>query len=110
MPDFDEIDYGNLTKKVVFTDNDHRHAKLIIKLKYDGLTQSSFFRHLITGYINDDERIQDYVDEVKKQSKNKKLKSKRIRKVGEQSLEDLALNEGEVENIFDLIIEEHPEL
>lgn len=110
MSDFDEIDYGNLTKKIVFTDNDHRHAKLIVKLRYDGLTQSSFFRQLITGYINNDKRIQDYVDEVKKQSKDRKLKSKRIRETGEQRLEELALNEGEVENIFDLILEEHSEL
>ena len=46
-----EIDYGNLTKRIVFTDNDHRHANLILKLKHDGLTQSAFFRHLITAYI-----------------------------------------------------------
>ena len=76
MADETEIDYGNLTKRIVFNDNDHRHAKLIIRLKHDGLTQANFFRHLITGYLNGDERVCDFIDEVKPQSQAKKKKSK----------------------------------
>jgi hypothetical protein len=110
MCDDNQIDYGNLTKKVVFTENDHRHAKLIVKLRYDGMTQSAFFRYLITGYIQEDDRIISYIDEVKRQAKNKKSKSARMRQNGKQLLSDMALNDGDIENIFDLILEEHPEL
>jgi len=110
MSDDNQVDYGNLTKKVVFTDNDHRHAKLIVRLRYDGLTQSAFFRHIISGYLQEDERIVSFIDEVKKQAKNKKSKSFRLRQNGKQLLHDMALNDGEIENIFDLISEEHPEL
>ena len=110
MNDDNQIDYGNLTKKVVFTENDHRHAKLIVKLRYDGMTQSAFFRHLISGYIQEDERIVSYIDEVKRQAKDKKSKSHRMRHRGKQLLNDIALNDGEIDNIFDLILEEHPEL
>ena len=105
-----EIDYGNLTKRIIFTDNDHRQAQLLIRLKQDGLTQSAFFRHIMTGYITGDHRIQGYVDEVKNQSKSKKSKSKKLQQKGKTTLKDFALSEGEIENIFDLLEEEHPEL
>jgi hypothetical protein len=105
-----EIDYGNLTKRIIFTDNDHRQAQLLIRLKQDTLTQSAFFRHIITGYITGDERIQGYIDEVKQQSKSRKAKSKRLRHKGKTTLKDFALSEGEIDNIFDLLEEECPEI
>ena len=106
----DEIDYGNLTKRIVFTENDHRQAKLLIRCKYDNLSQSDFFRHIVTGYINGDERIQSYIDEVKKSGKIRRQKSQILKKAGKKQLDDFALSVGEVENIFDLLEEEFPEL
>jgi len=105
-----EIDYGNLTKRIVFTDNDHRHAKLLIRLKHDGLSQAAFFRHLITGYIENDDRIHDFINEVKPQSKSRVAKSEKLRQTGKEKLTDLGLSEQQVVDIFDLIAEEHPEL
>ena len=105
-----EIDYGNLTKRIIFTDNDHRQAQLLIKLKQDGLTQSAFFRHIVTAYITGDERVQDYIDEVKPQAKTRRTKTKKLRNEGKEILKDFALSDGEVENIFDLLEEEYPEL
>lgn len=104
------IDYGNLTKRVVFTENDHRHAQLIIKLKHLGITQAAFFRHLITGFINDDDRIVEYINEASPRSKIKTLKAQKLKKIGRQKLQDFALSEGDIENIFDLLEEEYPEL
>tara|TARA_Y100000034_G_C6791611_1_gene354497 strand:+ start:373 stop:696 length:324 start_codon:yes stop_codon:yes gene_type:complete len=106
----DEIDYGNLTKRIVFTENDHRQAKLLVRCKYDNLSQSDFFRHIVTGYINGDERIQSYIDEVKNVGKIRRQKSQILKKAGKQQLDDFALSVGEVENIFDLLEEEFPEL
>ena len=60
-----EVKYGNLTKRIVFTETDHNHAKLIIILKHDGLTQAAFFRNLIRGYLAGDETIQQFVEETK---------------------------------------------
>ena len=105
-----EIDYGNLTKRVVFTENDHRHAQLILKLKFLRLTQSTFFRHIVTGLINDDERLLEYVNEISAKSKIKRSKTEKLQKIGRQKLRDFALSEGEVENIFDILEEEFPEL
>jgi len=104
------IDYGNLTKRVVFTENDHRHAKLILRLQHDGLTQAAFFRHIITAYIESDERIVNYIDEVKDQSKLRKAKTKRLRDEGKQSVHDLGLSDQQRHDLFDLIAHEHPDL
>jgi len=106
----DNIEYGRLTKRIVFTENDHRHAQLIIKLKHDGLRQSDFFRSLITAYLAGDERIQSYVDEVSKLSKKRKTSSRKLKKEGTQKLSDFGFTDGEIDNIFDLIEEEHPDL
>jgi len=106
----DEVKYGNLTKRVVFTETDHNHAKLIIRLKHDGLTQAAFFRSLIKGYIDGDERIQQFVDDTKAQSLRHKYKSSRLIKQGKENSKNLGLNDNEIENIFDLLEEEYPEL
>ena len=105
-----KIDYGKLNKRIVFTENDHRHAQLIVRLKYDGLRQSDFFRSLITAYIENDQRIVEYIDEIKPQSKDKKKLSKRLRDTGTTTIQSLGFSEDQIEDIFDLIAEEHPEL
>tara|TARA_R110000824_G_scaffold245381_1_gene434427 strand:- start:367 stop:696 length:330 start_codon:yes stop_codon:yes gene_type:complete len=105
-----EVPYGNLTKRIVFTDTDHRHAQLLIRLRHDGLRQSEFFRHIITGYIEGDEHIRSFVESFKPQSIKRKAKSKKDTVKGRQVANDLALDKDQIDNIFDLIAEEHPEL
>lgn len=103
-------DYGKTNKRIVFTDWDHRHAQLILRLKHDKMKQAEFFRHMVTAYITGDERIQSYVDEVKQQNTGRTQKSKRLVKQGKELVNDLGLNEGEINNIFDRLAEEYPEL
>jgi len=105
-----EIDYGNLNKKIVFTDNDHRQVQLKMRLKTLGLTQSQFFRLMITGVLSDDNRIYDFISDHSKLSKKRKLKSRKLRESGKQTVTDFGLGENEIDNIFDLIAEEFPEL
>ena len=105
-----EIDYGNLNKRIVFTENDNRHAQFMMKLREIGITQSKFFRLIITGFINDDNRLFEFIMENGGQSKRKIKKINRLRNKGKQLMHDLAFDDGEIENIFDLIEEEHPDL
>jgi hypothetical protein len=104
------IGLGELNKRIVFTENDRRHAQLIIKLKHAGLKQSEFFRSIITAYIAGDDRIESYIDEISTQSKDRKSKSKKLRSTGARTVKDFGFTDGEIENIFDLIEEEHPDL
>jgi len=105
-----DVDYGKLNKRIVFTENDHRHAQLVVRLKYDDMRQSDFFRSLITGYIEGDKRITDFIDEVKDQSKKKKKLSKKLKEEGDKNLSSMGFSEEQIDDIFDLIAEEHPEL
>tara|TARA_R110000824_G_scaffold275336_1_gene464031 strand:+ start:6339 stop:6662 length:324 start_codon:yes stop_codon:yes gene_type:complete len=103
-------DYGKNTKKIVFIDTDHRHAQLILRLRHHGLTQSDFFRGLVGGYIEGDERIYGFVDEISTQSQVKKRRSGQLRTKGKQTTEDLGLSIEQVDDLFDLFAEEFPEL
>ena len=106
----DEFNYGKDLKSIVFQDNDHRHAKFFIKLRYDGFRQSEFFRQIITSYIDGDELFMKYLDSIKPQAKAKVKKSKNLRDKGKQIVKELGLTEDEVEDIFDLIKQEFPSL
>lgn len=108
--DITEIDYGNLNKKVTFQENDHRQASLQLRLRQDGLTQSKFFRHMISAYLSNDERILSCVSEISNLSKAKKKKLKKLKDTGEELISDLGLSENQIENLFDLIAQDHPDL
>ena len=105
-----KIDYENLNKRIVFTENDNRHAQFMMKLREVGITQSKFFRLIITGFIQDDDRIFEFITENSVQSKLKTSKIKKLKDKGNQMMNDLAFNDNEIENIFDLIAEEYPDL
>ena len=106
----DEPKYGRNDKRIVFTDTDHRHAQLLVRLRTDGMKQAQFFRSLITGYIEQDDRIVSFFDDIKDQSIKRKDKSNRLRKSGQKLLNDTGFSDQQIEDIFDLIAEEHPEL
>jgi hypothetical protein len=110
MVETPEIAYGKMNKKVVFTVNDHRHAQMIIRLKHDDLRQSQFFRALMEGYIEQDERILSFIDDLKAQSVKKKTKSKKLRAKGNELLSDSGFSNDQLDDLFDLIAEEHPDL
>ena len=107
-------DYGSNDKKIMFYDTDKRHADLKVRLQHDGFTQSAFFRMMITGYLNNDESLLSFIDRYKEeneiQSAAQRKKSNKMIEKGREAEESHGLRESEVENIFDLIAQEHPEL
>lgn len=103
-------------KQILFLETEKRHADLKIKLKSYGLTQSEFIRGCISGLLNDDEQFLPYfyklLDEKSyiKSTKNRK-KNKDMTQKGLTSLkEDFSLGDSEIENIFDIIEKDHPDL
>jgi hypothetical protein len=99
--------YGKEYKKVVFYALDKDHAELRIRIHYDGMTQGDFFRGLLMGYLNRDESIIAYIDRYKEefslQSKNRRNKIKKTDKARLDTIEKFALNDEEIENIFDIL-------
>ena len=100
-------------KKLMFYDTEKRQADLRVRLKFDGLNQAQFFRAFITGYLEKDERIIDYINDYKKKcgvhNEKKRSDTKKLIKKGKDMESEFALNDNEIENIFD-ILEEHTEL
>tara|TARA_R100001126_G_C4838106_1_gene155455 strand:- start:561 stop:884 length:324 start_codon:yes stop_codon:yes gene_type:complete len=101
-------------KRVAFEDTDIRHAQLKVRLDYDGLSQAQFFRALVTGYLDKDKNIISFIKNYKS---NNKIQSKRnmeyIDKDDEKAedlLEQFGIKNSELEDIFDLIAEQHPDL
>ncbi len=103
-------EYGKNLKRIVFTDTDHRHAQLVVKLKNDGITQAKFFRSLITGYLKGDDRLVEFVRENGKLSIQRKNKIQKLEEKGKALVQELGLDEEQVEDIFDMIAEEFPDL
>ena len=106
--------YGSEGKSIVFQDSDKRHADLRIRLRHDGLTQIEFFRGMITGYIQKDPRIIEYVvllkERLAKQGKAKIRKTSEMINKGEDNFEMFSFSKEEEKKLFDLIAEEFPEL
>ena len=106
--------YGQEGKKIVFQDSDKRYADLKVRLRHDGLTQIQFFQALITGYIDNDPRIIDYITDVKfslaRQGKGRIQKSRDLLREGEQLKRLFGFDESEKEELFDMIAKELPDL
>ena len=101
-------------KKVIFNDTDVRHAQLKVRLQFDGITQSEFFRSFITGYLEKDENIMDFIRNYKEtNSKMSKRNMKYVQRDAEEAediLGKFGIKDDELENIFDIIAKSNPEL
>ena len=102
------------TKKIIFTIPENDKAKFKVQLQYDSLTQAAFFRGVLQAYLDKDNSFMHFISELKStlscQSKSQlKIVKKNIRE-GQNTSKQFALEDDEVENIFDILEKEHPDL
>ena len=104
--------YGKKNKKIVFYDSDKRYADLKIRLMHDKISQAQFFRCIVTGYIEQDEDVLNFIDKLKQRTQTKKSikESRKLITKGKELISDLSLDENEKNSIFDLIENESPDL
>lgn len=102
----------NNEKKLVFEIDQDLHARFRIALRYDNLSQSAFIKYIIAGYLTHDPLIRAYMDKVlaSRLSGHRKRNRKKDLNEYKKVVEDFALNEEEIKNIFDLIESENPDL
>jgi len=91
------------------------HEDFKIRMHYDGFkTQSEFFRACVVSYLEKNEKFMEFLDfyrgDQKLQSKANIKKSSRLRQNGKDLMKNLGITDDDVENIFDLIQEEMPDL
>jgi len=91
------------------------HENLKIRLYYDQIkTQSEFFRYCVESYLEQSPLFMEFLDDYKinkkVQSKSRSQKSTKLRVAGNKLMEELALSEKDIQNIFDILEEDLPEL
>ncbi len=101
------------TKKVLFEEDDEQHARMIIRLRYDKLTQGNFFRGLVKLYVDNDLDMARVIEKVKieRSTMGKRKRAKSVKEIeqGENMMEDLGLSNNEKNFIYDLIEEDFEE-
>lgn len=94
----------------VFYCYEKESADLKIRLRYDGLKQSEFFRTLLKMYVSQDPLMLEIVEKVKQEQKvmgKKRLKNTRKDyETGKEVLENLGITESDRQSIFDMIAAE----
>ena len=94
-------------KKITFYDSPDRQAKLKIRCDFDEITQSQFFRMMMTGYIEGDQLIYQFIANCKEkysiQGQTKRAKVEQFKQAADKISKQFALGDEEVEDIFDMI-------
>jgi len=100
-------------KRIIFYELPTQHARFLIQLHYDELKQREFFRQILKGYIEGDSDIYNFIEKYKKDKKVSKRNikiAKREKQTGNEVKNQFALDDSEMEDIFDILEQEHPEL
>ena len=101
-------------KRISLLLNKEQLFKFRIKLESDNITQSNFLRFFIDSYLNESKEVLSLVEKIKLNSGNyTKAEQRFVKKMiseREEIIKQFGLNKEEVESIFDLIEEEHPDL
>ena len=105
-------------KRIIIYDTVDRNAQFKIALKKASLTQAKVFRQVMTSFIENDELCQSIVRLLDGKSKKKSQKRTKLSqdrdskdlKKQEEIERKLNLDNEELEDIFDLIASEHPDL
>jgi len=101
-------DYGKSEKKIVFYDSDHNHAKLRVKFIEDGIKQSTFFKELVSAYVNDDPLIRKWIENNPRcriSGRSLEKRKRENRKIEEQN-QQFNLDQDIVDELFDILADE----
>ena len=94
-------------KKIMFYDSPDRQTRLKIRCDFDGISQSQFFRMMVTGYIESDDHIFKFIKKFKEvnrlQGTQKISKASSLKNRTCEVESRFSLGKDEIENIFDVI-------
>jgi len=104
-------EYGQLNRRVYptlyYDSTDTIYVNFIMKLEYEKLTKTEFFRALVDGFIHDDKSITSFFEEYKEKKEIDSKRSRRMIKKEREKADEVnrrfALTPEDIENIFDLI-------
>ena len=97
-------------KKIMFYDSPDRQARLRIRCQYDGISQSQFFRMMVTGYLENNSKIITFLEECKEKYHAQGVIKRKMIATSHRKARDVskkfALDEKEIEGIYD-VLENH---
>lgn len=104
-------EYGWLNRRVYptlyYDSTDSVYVKFIMKLEYEKLTKTDFFRAIVNGFIEDDKNINTFIENHKEQKEIDSKRSRRMIAKERKEKDDIdkrfGLSSEDIENIFDLI-------
>ena len=104
-------EYGWLNRRVFptlyYDSTDSVYVKLVMKLEYEKLTKTEFFRAIVNGFIDEDKNINTFIENYKEQKEIDSKRSRRMIAKERKEKDDIdkrfGLSSEDIENIFDLI-------
>tara|TARA_R100001082_G_scaffold70881_1_gene40376 strand:- start:365 stop:697 length:333 start_codon:yes stop_codon:yes gene_type:complete len=106
--------YAKDTKKFTFYAKDNLHAKFKIRMQHHSLTQSEILRACVQAVVDKDPIMEMFIDHYKEKNNKQSVKQReQIKKDNDKSqeiLNDFGIGDGELDDIFDIIAKEHPEI
>ena len=90
-------------------------VELKIRLHYHGMTQAGFLRGIIKAFLEEDAQFMAWFNEWKLRnskikSSKRHAKSDKLKQKGKELSSMFGINEGDLDDIFDVIAQEHPDL
>jgi antitoxin component of RelBE/YafQ-DinJ toxin-antitoxin module len=101
-------------KRVYVYMKEKQHVDLKIRLDFHGMSMSEFVRVCAEGVLDENPIMEQFIDfykeHSKKHSKKSLAKEKKDREEADEILESLGLSVDDIEDIFDIIENDHPEI
>jgi hypothetical protein len=107
-------DKKNTVKRIYIYMDEKQHMDLKVKLDFHQMSMSEFVRVCADGVLSENPIMDQFIDFYKEHSEKHSKKSakaaKKDREVADELLHDLGLSGDDIEDIFDIIEEDHPEI
>jgi hypothetical protein len=101
-------------KRVYVYMNDQQHVQLKVRLDYLKISMSEFVRACANGLLEGHPTMEQFMDHYRetsdKFSKKDVKTAKKDREESDKTMEDLGIDFDDIQNIFDIIEEDHPEI
>jgi succinate dehydrogenase/fumarate reductase flavoprotein subunit len=102
------------SKRVYVYLDEQQHVQLKVRLDYLGISMTEFVRVCGGALLDQHPIMEQFMDHYRetnpKFSKKNVKQAKKDREESDKLMEDLGLNIDDIENIFDIIEEDHPEI
>lgn len=104
-------EYGQLNRRVYpslyYDSTDTVYVNFIMKLEYEKMTKTEFFRAAVHGFIDGDKNMTAFIENHKEKREVDSKRSRRMIKKEREKAEEIdkrfGLTTEDIENIFDLI-------